>query len=244
MVAKGLYSSNHLNTRIDVSATMSTKNDFKQQLFGQFARVAKALSHANRLELLEFLAQSERSVEELANVAALSVANTSQHLQQLRQAGLVTSRKQGQKVYYQLSGDDVVGLFESLRHVAGRHLAEVNQLVGNYLYIKDSLEPLPREELLQRVRDDLVTVIDVRPAIEYAAGHLPGAINIPIAELEQHLAELDPAQEIVAYCRGPHCVLAFDAVARLREKGLKARRLEDGYPEWKSAGLPVEQSTE
>lgn len=220
---------------------MSTKKGFKQQLFAQFARVGKALSHGNRLELLEFLAQGERSVEDLANVAGLSVANASQHLQQLRQAGLVTSRKEGQKVYYRLSGDDVLGLFESLRHVAGRHLADVSQLVENYLYIKDSLEPLPREELLNRVRDDLVTVIDVRPAIEFESGHLPGALNIPIDELEQHLEELDPKQEIVAYCRGPHCVLAFDAVAILRENGRQARRLEDGYPEWKSAGLPIEE---
>lgn len=222
--------------------SMSTKTGFKQQLFAQFARVGKALSNGNRLELLEFLAQGERSVEELATVAGLTVANTSQHLQQLRQAGLVSSHKEGLKVYYQLSGEDVLGLFESLRQVAERHLADVGQLVNNYLYIKDSLEPLPREELLNRVRDDLVTVIDVRPPLEYAAGHVPGALNIPLDELEQHLEELDPKQEIVAYCRGPHCVLAFDAVARLREKGLKARRMEDGYPEWKSAGLPVEES--
>lgn len=221
---------------------MSTKTGFKQQLFAQFARVGKAMSHGNRLELLEFLAQAERSVEELARVAGLTVANASQHLQQLRQAGLVTSRKEGLKVYYRLSGDDVLGLFESLRQVAERHLADVGQLVENYLYTKDSLEPLPRAELLNRVRDDLVSVIDVRPPLEYAAGHVPGAVNIPLEELEQHLEELDPRQEIVAYCRGPHCVLAFDAVARLREKGLKARRLEDGYPEWKAAGLPVEDS--
>jgi len=221
---------------------MSTKTGFKQQLFAQFARVGKAMSHGNRLELLEFLAQAERSVEELARVAGLTVANASQHLQQLRQAGLVTSRKEGLKVYYRLSGDDVLGLFESLRQVAERHLADVGQLVENYLYTKDSLEPLPREELLNRVRDDLVSVIDVRPAVEFAAGHVPGAVNIPLEELEQHLEGLDPQQEIVAYCRGPHCVLAFDAVARLREKGLKARRLEDGYPEWKLAGLPVEES--
>ena len=214
---------------------------FKQQLFSQFARVGKALSNANRLELLEFLAQGERSVEALAKVAGLSVANASQHLQQLRQAGLVSSRKQGLKVFYRVSGDDVVDLFKALRNVAQRHLAEVNQLLDNYLTIKDSLEPLPREELLKRVRDDLVTVIDVRPPVEYAAGHLPGALNIQLDELEQRLQELDPAQEIVAYCRGPHCVLAFDAVSRLREKGRKAHRLEDGYPEWKAAGLPVEE---
>lgn len=221
---------------------MSTKNDFKQQLFAQFARVGKALSHGNRLELLEFLAQGERSVDELATVAGLTVANASQHLQQLRQAGLVVARKQGTKVYYQLSGDDVLGLFESLRQVAERHLADVGQLVETYLSIKDGLEPLPREELLTRVHDGLVTVIDVRPPLEYAAGHVPGAVNIPLEELEQRLDELDPGQVIVAYCRGPHCILAFDAVARLRQRGLTARRLEDGYPEWKAAGLPVDES--
>jgi len=219
---------------------MSTKSGFKRQLFTQFARVGKALGHANRLELLEFLAQGERGVEDLAGVTGLSVANTSQHLQQLRQAGLVSARKEGLNVYYSLSGADVQALFESLRQVAERHIAEVGQLVASYLYTKDSLEPLPREELVQRVRDNLVTVIDVRPALEYAAGHVPGAINIPLDELEQQLSKIDPQQEIVAYCRGPHCVLAFDAVARLRQHGLKARRLADGYPEWKSAGLPVE----
>ena len=219
---------------------MST-GSFKQDLFAQFARVGKALSNANRLELLEFLAQGERSVEALARVSGLSVANTSQHLQQLRQAGLVTCRKDGLRVYYSLSGDDVVALLDALRAVAERHLAEVDKLVNTYLTVKDSLEPVPAQELLERARQGLVTVIDVRPPEEYAAGHLPGAVNIPLAELEQRLHELDPGQEIVAYCRGPHCVLAFDAVARLRERGLRARRLENGYPEWKLAGLPVEQ---
>lgn len=214
---------------------------FKQQLFAQFARIGKALSHANRLELLEFLAQGERSVEQLARVAGLSVANTSQHLQQLRQTGLVSCRKQGLKVFYRLSGDDVIDLLASLRRVAERHLAEVNQLVNSYLDVKDGLEPLPREELLARVRDGLVTVIDVRPPEEFAAGHVPGAVNIPLAELEQRLAELAADTEIVAYCRGPHCVLAFDAVECLRQQGLRARRLEDGFPEWKTAGLPVER---
>ena len=220
---------------------MSTKSNFKQQLFAQFARVGKALSHGNRLELIEFLAQAERSVEELAVVANLTVANASQHLQQLRQAGLVITRKQGTKVYYSLSGDDVLSLFESTRQVAERHLADVGQLMETYLHTKDNLESLPRKELLARVRDDLVTVIDVRPPLEYAVGHVPGAMNIPIDELEQRLGELDPGQVIVAYCRGPHCILAFDAVAYLRQKGLTARRLEDGYPEWKAAGLPVEE---
>ncbi|UCE88640.1 MAG: metalloregulator ArsR/SmtB family transcription factor [Pseudomonadota bacterium] len=222
---------------------MSSGN-FKHELFAQFARVGKALANGNRLELLEYLAQGERSVEDLARVSGLTVANTSQHLQQLRQAGLVTSRKEGLKVYYRLSGDDVISLLDGLRSVAERRLADVDRLVNTYLTVKDSLEPIPRTELLSRVREGLVTVIDVRPPEEYSAGHLPGALNIPLAELERELGQLDSDQEIVAYCRGPHCVLAFDAVARLRAQGLNARRLEDGYPEWRTAGLPVETDTD
>ena len=218
------------------------QNTFKSDLFAQFARVGKALSNANRLELLEFLAQGSRSVESLANVAKLSVANTSQHLQQLRQSGLVTSRKEGLKVYYSLSGDDVISLLDSVRNVAERHISDVDKLVNTYLTAKDDLEPIPAKELLSMVKQDLVTVLDVRPAEEFEAGHVQGAINIPINELEQHLQQFNPAQEVVAYCRGPHCILAFDAVAQLRDNGFQARRLEDGYPEWKVAGLPIETS--
>lgn len=213
---------------------------FKQDLFSQFARVGKTLSNGNRLELLEFLAQGERSVEQLSKVAGLTVANTSQHLQQLRHAGMVSCRKEGLKVYYSISGDDVIKLLDALRVVAERHVSDVQHLVNTYLTVKDNLEPIPRAELLERARDGLITVLDVRPAEEYAAGHVPGAVNIPLKDLEKWIKKLDKNQEIVAYCRGPHCVLAFDAVARLREKGLNARRLEDGYPEWKTAGLPVE----
>ncbi|HEC19028.1 MAG TPA: metalloregulator ArsR/SmtB family transcription factor [Gammaproteobacteria bacterium] len=222
----------------------SQKGAFKHELFTQFARVGKALSNGNRLELLELLAQGERSVDELARVSGLSVANTSQHLQQLRQAGLIVSRKLGLKVFYRLSGDDVLTLFEALRAVAQRHLAEVERLVNTFLTVKDALEPIPREELLERTRQGRVTVLDVRPPEEFAAGHVPGAVNVPLAELEAHLQDLDPAHEVVAYCRGPHCVLAFDAVVQLRELGLNARRLEDGFPEWKQAGLPVETAEE
>ena len=224
---------------------MSSTN-FKHDLFAQFARVGKALSNGNRLELLEFLAQGERSVEQLSKVAGLTMANTSQHLQQLRHAGMVTCRKQGLKVYYKISGDDVITLLDTLRTVAERHVTDVQHLVNTYLTVKDNLEPVPRAELLERARDGLITVLDVRPPEEYASGHIPGAVNIPLHELEQRLEELgiqeDENREIVAYCRGPHCVLAFDAVARLREKGINARRMEDGYPEWKTAGLPVEES--
>lgn len=220
---------------------MSSGN-FKHDLFAQFSVIGKALSNGNRLELLEFLAQCERSVEELATVSGLTVANTSRHLQQLRLAGLILSRKQGLKVFYRTSGDDVIVLLDALRIVAERHLSDVQKLISTYLTVKDSLEPVPRNELIQRVQDNLVTVIDVRPREEYTAGHVPGAVNIPLSELEKHLDEFNPGQEIVAYCRGPHCVLAFDAVARLREWGFTARRMEDGYPEWKTAGLPVETS--
>ena len=222
-------------------AKTTAKTGFKQALFAQFARVGKALASANRLELLEFLAQGERSVDALARVSGLSVANTSQHLQQLRQAGLVTARKEGVTVYYSLSDKDVVALVDKLRDVAERHLAEVEQLVSRYLTVKDDLEPVPARELLKRARQGLVTVIDVRPEEEYAAGHLPGAVNIPLASLEKQLRDFDREKEVVAYCRGPHCVLAFEAVARLRAKGFEARRLQDGFPEWELAGLPVER---
>ncbi len=217
-----------------------SSGDFKKELFAQFARVAKAMSNGHRLELLEFLAQGERSVDALAKASGLSVANTSQHLQQLRQAGLVSSRKEGQKVIYRISGDDVPPLLNALREVAERHLSDVQQLIQSFLTVKDNLEPLPAAELLKRVREGLVTVLDVRPAEEYAAGHVPGAINVPLAELEAHLDELDTGQEVVAYCRGPHCVLAFDAVALLREKGVSATRLDGGLPEWRLEGLPVD----
>lgn len=217
---------------------MSTGN-FKQDLFGQFARVAKAMSNGNRLELLEFLAQGERSVDALARISGLSVANTSQHLQQLRQAGLVTTRKQGQNVFYRLSGKDVSALLSALRDVAERRLADVERLVKTYLTAKDSLEPVPANELLEWAREGLVTVLDVRPPEEYAAGHLPGAVNVPLNELEGHLDKLDTGREIVAYCRGPHCILAFDAVARLRKRGIPARRLDGGLPEWRLEGMPV-----
>ncbi len=218
---------------------MSSKH-FKQDLFTQFARVGKAMSNGNRLELLEFIAQGERSVDELAKVSGLSVANTSQHLQQLRQSGLIACTKRGLKVFYRLSGNDVIDLFNSLRNVAERHLADVQQLVNTFLTVKDDLEPIPATELLDRVKHGLITVLDVRPPEEYRSGHVPGAINVPLSELEEHLSQLDTNQEVVAYCRGPHCVLAFDAVEQLRKKGITAHRMEDGFPEWKSAGLPIE----
>lgn len=212
---------------------------FKQQLFGEFAGMARALSSPRRWELLDFLAQGERNVEALATASALSIANASQHLQQLKQAGLVAARKQGQQVYYRLASDEVVELLMALRRAAQTHSPNVDRLVGAHLAAKDAMEPVPRAELLRRARQGLVTVLDVRPAEEYAAGHLPDAVNIPLADLEKHLKRLPRGREVVAYCRGPYCVLAYEAVARLRRKGFKARRLQDGFPEWKVAGLPV-----
>lgn len=213
---------------------------FKQDLNDQFARLGKALSNGRRLELLEYLAQGERSVDQLAGVSGLSVANTSQHLQQMRQAGLVSARRDGKHILYSLAGEDVVQLLDVLRTVAERRLAEVREMVANVLTARDSLEPVQAAELLERSRLGLVTVLDVRPPEEFGAGHLPGAINLTLAELEKHLDRLPPDREVIAYCRGPYCVLSFEAVARLRERGFKARRLQQGYPEWKLAGLPTE----
>ncbi|MDO8840208.1 MAG: metalloregulator ArsR/SmtB family transcription factor [Parvibaculum sp.] len=212
----------------------------KQALYGEFALVARALGSPHRLEMLEHLAQSERSVEALAERVGLTVANASQHLQQLRRAGLVVSRREGKFVLYRLVDDTVLDLMTALSNVADHNLAEVDRIRRAYFNARDDMEPVSRDELLTRMRDGLVTVLDVRPADEFATGHLPGAINVQLGELEQRLSGLDPGQEIVAYCRGPWCVLSFEAVAALRARGFKVRRLEDGLPEWRAAGLPVE----
>jgi len=221
---------------------LAAKVSVKKALFEQFAQVAKALSHANRLELLEFLAQGERSVEVLAELAGLSVANTSQHLRHLSRAGLVRSRKEGLYVHYDLADESVIALLGTLRNVAETHLAEIDRLVDTYLKEKDALEAVSSDELLSRNRQGLVTVLDVRPPEEFAAGHLSGAVNIPLADLKRRIKELPTDQEIIAYCRGPYCVLAYDAVAMLRAQGMAARRLDGGLPEWRIAGLPVEQT--
>lgn len=212
----------------------------KQALFAEFASVARALGHPHRLELLEHLAQGERSVETLAGGTDLSVANASQHLQQLKRGGLVTTRRDGKFVLYRLADESVLTLLASLRRVAEHNLAEVDRIVRSYFNDRDDMEPVSREELLKRSRDGLVTVLDVRPADEFALGHVLGAVNIPLQELEARLTELDPAQEVVAYCRGAYCMLSFEAVAALRARGFNVRRLEDGFPEWKAAGLSVE----
>jgi rhodanese-related sulfurtransferase/DNA-binding transcriptional ArsR family regulator len=220
---------------------MSTET-MKRELYQSIAKVAQALASGNRLQLLEFMAQGERSVDALAAMAGVTVANASQHLQALRRAGLVTARKEGQRVYYRVAGDDVVRLYDGLRVVAESRLAEVRQLVKEFLGDRGALEPVLAEELLARAKKGLVTVLDVRPREEFEAGHLPGAVNIPMDRLESELARLPKKREVVAYCRGPYCLMSFDAVLKLRQRGWKARRLNEGYPEWKAAGLPIESS--
>ncbi|CAJ3044565.1 ArsR family transcriptional regulator [Burkholderia pseudomallei] len=213
----------------------------KQEIYESLAEVAQAVGHPNRLELLEHLAQRERSVEDLTALSGMSFANTSRHLQILRRARLVDTERRGKNVVYRLAGDsEVVGLMKALGRLGERNVAEVNRVLGDYFHARDSMEPVSRNELTARLADGLVTLLDVRPHDEFAQGHLPGALNIPLAALEARLSELPADTEIVAYCRGPYCVLAFEAVATLRARGFKAARLEDGFPEWKAAGFVVE----
>jgi rhodanese-related sulfurtransferase len=212
----------------------------KTALFDEFARAAKALASGRRIELLDVLANGERTVEALAGEVGLTVANTSQHLQILRQAGLVSSRREGTSIHYRLAAPEVFELWRTLRTLAASRLAEVERLATAYLGSRDELQPVTREELTRRLQDgDNLVVLDVRPAGEYAAGHLPGAVSIPVAELRRRLAELPGDREIVAYCRGPYCAFAHEAVSVLRDEGFAARRLEDGLPEWQAAGLAV-----
>ena len=192
------------------------------------------------MELLELLAQCERSVDDLSSITGVSVANTSQHLQKLRQAGLVVGRKQGQFVFYRVAGDTVMHLLTALTQAGMAHSAEIERIVRLYFFSKDDFEPVPAIELLDRARRGLVTVLDVRPPEEFTAGHVPGAINIPLPQLKKRLRDLPGRKEVVAYCRGPFCLMSFEAVQLLRSRGLKARRLHDGMPEWRAAGLPVE----
>lgn len=217
---------------------MSTPG-IKRQLYTQFAKVAKALASAPRLEILELLAQGERSVEDLVAITGLPVANVSQHLQNLRRIGLAANRREGKYIRYRLADPAVVTLIGSLQELAERNHVETARTINRYFKKRDSLEPVSRAELLRRKKAGAVFVIDVRPLDEFSEGHIPGAVHLPLAELERHLAELPRDQEIVAYCRGPYCVMAFEAVARLRAHGFQARRLQDGFPEWKLASLPV-----
>ena len=211
----------------------------RRVLYAEFALVAKALAQPHRLELLEHAAQGAMSVDRLAERVGLSVANASQHLRQLREAGLLTAVRDGKFVRYTLADDAVLDLVASLQRVAGRRRAEVSRIVSGYYDARDAMEPISRDELVERAREGTVTVLDVRPREEYEHGHVAGALCVPLDELEDRLAELDPSQLIVAYCRGAWCVLSFEAVARLRARGFDARRLEAGYPEWRAAGMPA-----
>lgn len=215
----------------------------KQAIYASLSEVAQAIGHAHRLELLEHLAQGPRNVDELAERAGITFANASRHLQILRRARLVNTERRGKNVRYSLAGDtEVVALLKALGCVGERNIAEVQQVMTAYFGARDALAPVSREELLESLQAGTVTLLDVRPGDEFALGHLPGALNLPLDDLKQKLRELPKDQEIVAYCRGPYCILSFEAVALLRSKGFKVRRLEDGFPEWKAAGLDVEMA--
>jgi rhodanese-related sulfurtransferase len=213
----------------------------KLAIYESLAEVAQALGHPHRLELLEHLAQGRRSVEALSTKTRLTFANTSRHLQILRRSRLVEAERRGKQVIYRLAGDaEVVGLMKALGHIGERNVAEIDRVKKDYFRARDALEAVSRNELVARLHQGLVTVLDVRPEDEFEVGHLPGALNIQLADLERRLDELPSDREVIAYCRGPYCVLSFEAVAALRTRGYLARRLEDGYPEWKAAGFPVE----
>lgn len=217
-----------------------TARQFKARLYGQFARLGKALASPYRLELLDLLAQGERTVESLATETNATIANISQHLQVLRNAGLAASRKQGLFVYYRVPDPSVLALCAALRTVAERQDAELDRIVRDHFGDRSEPEPVEMEELLRRARAGEVIVLDARPATEYAAGHIPGALSIPVDDLKQRLKQLPKSKPYVAYCRGPYCVYADQAVAQLRATGRRAKRLAIGLPEWKLAGLPVE----
>jgi rhodanese-related sulfurtransferase len=213
----------------------------KRQVFEHLARVGKGLAHAARLDLLEALAQGERSVDALAKTCGMPIANASHHLLILKECGLAASRKEGLQVFYRLADAEVTAMVASVRRIAERQLAEVNRIVRESFESRDPMQPVRREELLGMARRGEAVVIDVRPVGEYASGHVAGAINVPLESLPRFLKKLPKDQDIVAYCRGPYCLLAFEAVEMLRRKGYRARRLEDGFPEWKAERLPVDE---
>ena len=216
------------------------KRAFKNQLYEQFARIGKALSSAHRLELLEVVAQGEYSVEALARETEMSIANASQHLQVLRAAQLVEVRREGVYIYYRLADEHVFTLWQTMRQVGEARIAEIDRIVDTYLHDRNQLQPIGAAELLKRLLEGNIILLDVRPAEEYAAGHLPNALSMPVTELEARLPELPQDKEIVAYCRGPYCVFADEAVTLLRTNGYHARRLEQGLPDWRALGLQVE----
>ncbi|HEX9377143.1 MAG TPA: metalloregulator ArsR/SmtB family transcription factor [Actinomycetota bacterium] len=216
----------------------------KTKLFDGFGAVAGALASGRRMEILDVLAQGPRSVEELAFEIHQSVANTSHHLRTLARAGLLESDRDGTRILYRVASPKVIELWRVLRDVASEQVAEIDRLARGYLGERDGLEPVARGELLRRLRRKDVVVLDVRPTPEYRAGHISGARSIPVRELSRRLKEIPGDEDVVAYCRGPYCVFADDAVRLLRRKGFRAARLEDGFPEWRDAGLPVTTGTE
>lgn len=218
------------------------RETFKTKLYSQFAMVGRAVANSRRLEILDLLSQGERTVEDLASEVGTSVSNISQHLQVLRAAGLVSSRKDGQYVHCSLSGDEVAVFWSAMRRLSVGLSSDLRELLEMYVDNRDQLEQIEQSELLERIRRGQTTVIDVRPAREYNAGHIPQAISIPLDTLESKLQDLPHSGEIVAYCRGPYCLLSVEAVEKLRASGFSVRRLADGFPEWRASGYPVEKS--
>ena len=215
----------------------------KKAVFARLAEIAQGISHPHRIELLEHLAQGTRTVEELVALTGLTFANTSRHLKVLRQSHLVTAQRRERNVFYSLSGEtEVVGLLGAVAAVGERNDAEVRHIVEDYFHSPDTLDAVTREQLLARIKDGTVTVLDVRPEDEFLLGHIPGALNMPVERLSERLAELPKDREIVAYCRGPYCVFSYEAETMLRRQGFSVHRLEDGFPQWKAAGLPVDAS--
>ena len=215
------------------------RSEAKAALFDAFASVAAALASGRRAEIVDLLSQGERSVEDIADEIGQTVANTSHHLRAMARAGVLTTRREGTRIFYALASDRVGEAWAALRDVAGEHVAGLERLAGAYLGQRDGIETIGRNELASRLRRREVVVLDVRPAAEYVAGHITGARSVPIAELRRHLRALPKDAEVVAYCRGPYCVYADDAVRELDRRGYRARRLVDGFPEWRRAGLPV-----
>ena len=214
--------------------------EFKDRLFEQFARVGKALASPKRLEIVDLLAQGERTVEEIARETAMSVASASQHLQALKAARMVEARREGLYIHYRLADEDVFRTWQAVRALGETRLAEIDRVVETFLEDRDALEAVGAASLMERLSDGNVVVLDVRPEEEYRAGHIPGALSVPVDALEAALQALPKAKEIVAYCRGPYCVFSDEAVALLRSRGYRARRLRQGLPDWRAAGMPVE----
>lgn len=221
-----------------------SRRDAKQALYEQFARMGKGLANSKRLELLDLLSQGERSVEALSTQAGIGLSTTSMHLQALKESGLVVSRRSGTSIYYRMKSEEAAALFAMLRDVASTHLADADRAISNYLGSEKGEKSLvvKRSELPDLMQEGEVVVLDVRPTLEYEAGHIPGAVSTPLPELENFLAKIPKGHEVVVYCRGAYCVLAYDAIKTLTSQGRRARRLQDGMLEWRLAGLPVEQS--